>query len=82
MLECLVAEEYSHQLLAKEENTLTTHHPQILKAKFREENEAQIERIKTLIASFKTQDNENIVKQMKAIVPEFISNNSTFEKLD
>ncbi len=75
-------EKLYEELLAKEENTLTTHHPQILKAKFREENEAQIERIKTLIASFKTQDNENIVKQMKAIVPEFISNNSTFEKLD
>ncbi|MBL1280748.1 MAG: polysaccharide biosynthesis protein [Fluviicola sp.] len=75
-------EKLYEELLAKEENTLATHHPQILKAKFREEDDAQIERIIALIASFKTQDNDNLVKQMKAIVPEFISNNSTFEKLD
>ncbi|HIP32268.1 MAG TPA: polysaccharide biosynthesis protein [Crocinitomicaceae bacterium] len=75
-------EKLYEELLAKEENTLPTHHPQILKAKFRDEDEEQIERIKTLIASFKTQDNENLVKQMKEIVPEFISNNSTYEKLD
>lgn len=75
-------EKLYEELLAKEENTLPTHHPQILKAKFREEDSIQIERIKTLIESFKSQDNEMIVKKMKEIVPEFISNNSTFEKLD
>ena len=75
-------EKLYEELLAKEENTLPTHHPQILKAKFREEDSIQIERIKTLIESFKSQNNEMIVKKMKEIVPEFISNNSTFEKLD
>ena len=31
---------------------------------------------------FENQDNIEIVRKMKSIVPEFISNNSTFEKLD
>lgn len=75
-------EKLYEELLAKEENTLPTHHPQILKAKFREENEEQILRIAKLITMFNEQNNEAIVAQMKAIVPEFISNNSDFEKLD
>lgn len=75
-------EKLYEELLAKEENTLPTHHPQILKAKFREENEEQIQRIAKLITMFNEQNNEAIVAQMKAIVPEFISNNSDFEKLD
>lgn len=75
-------EKLYEELLASEENTLPTHHPQILKARVREEDEEQIERIEELIALFGTQDNEAIVRQMKTIVPEFISNNSSYEKLD
>jgi FlaA1/EpsC-like NDP-sugar epimerase len=75
-------EKLYEELLAKEENTLTTHHPKILKAKIREEDEQQIEAINQLIALFEAQDNEALVTKMKQIVPEYISNNSTFEKLD
>ncbi len=75
-------EKLYEELLAKEENTLPTHHPQILKARVREEESGQIERINELISMFNSQDNEAIVAQMKKIVPEFISNNSLFEKLD
>ena len=75
-------EKLYEELLAKEENTLTTHHPKILKAKIREEDEQQIEAINQLIALFEAQDNVALVTKMKQIVPEYISNNSTFEKLD
>lgn len=75
-------EKLYEELLAKEENTLPTHHPQILKAKMREEEGEQKEQIDQLIALFGSQNNFDIVAKMKAIVPEFISNNSDFEKLD
>jgi FlaA1/EpsC-like NDP-sugar epimerase len=75
-------EKLYEELLAKEENTLATHHPKILKAKIREEEASQIDEINQLIGLFETQNNELLVTKMKKIVPEYISNNSTFEKLD
>jgi FlaA1/EpsC-like NDP-sugar epimerase len=75
-------EKLYEELLAKDENSLPTHHPQILKAKIRGEHKGQLENINELIELFSSQDNEAIVTKMKSIVPEFISNNSMFEKLD
>ncbi|MFT5861096.1 MAG: FlaA1/EpsC-like NDP-sugar epimerase [Flavobacteriaceae bacterium] len=75
-------EKLYEELLAKDENTLTTHHPQILKAKIRVADADHITMINDLIELFGSQDNMEIVRKMKAIVPEFISNNSDFEKLD
>ncbi len=75
-------EKLYEELLAKEENTIATHHPKILKAKVRDEDIGQIEAINTLIGLFETQKNDEIVAKMKQIVPEFISNNSDYEKLD
>jgi FlaA1/EpsC-like NDP-sugar epimerase len=75
-------EKLYEELLAKEENTLATHHPQILKAKVREFEGNQIGSVHQLIQLFETQDNMVIVRKMKEIVPEFISNNSDFEQLD
>lgn len=75
-------EKLYEELLAEEENTLNTHHPQIYKAKVREESPEQIEKINELITLFGSQDNDDIVVKMKSIVPEFISNNSRYEKLD
>lgn len=75
-------EKLYEELLAKEENTLPTHHPKILKAKFREVEQQQLKEIDELIQLFGAQNNMEIVAKMKHIVPEFISNNSTYEKLD
>src|SRR5690606_24483226 len=75
-------EKLYEELLAKDEDTLATHHPQILIAKTREEDISQIERVQELVDLFCSQDNEAIVTKMKDIVPEFISNNSQYEKLD
>ena len=75
-------EKLYEELLAKDENTLPTHHPQILIAKTREEDPSQVARVEELVKLFCSQDNEAIVSKMKVIVPEFISNNSQYEKLD
>ncbi|TNF50228.1 MAG: polysaccharide biosynthesis protein [Bacteroidetes bacterium] len=75
-------EKLYEELLAAEENTVPTHHPQILRAKVREEEEEQVKKINDLISLFDQQKNDEIVSKMKEIVPEFISNNSVFERLD
>jgi FlaA1/EpsC-like NDP-sugar epimerase len=75
-------EKLYEELLSKEENTINTHHPKILIAKVRE-NEPNIQlKINELIDLFDNQNNLEIVKLMKQIVPEYISNNSEFELLD
>ena len=75
-------EKLYEELLADEENTLATHHPKILIAKTRENSSQLGQEIDALIALFDEQNNQDIVMKMKEIVPEFISQNSTFEKLD
>ncbi len=76
-------EKLYEELLANEENTIPTHHKQILIAKVKEyEFTAVSEQIKKLVESFRTQNNREIVKQMKLLVPEFKSNNSIYEELD
>jgi FlaA1/EpsC-like NDP-sugar epimerase len=75
-------EKLYEELLAKEENTMPTHHPQILKAMIRKEDNSQLIEIETLIQLFEEQKNDAIVAKMKHIVPEFVSNNSIYEKLD
>lgn len=75
-------EKLYEELLAKEENTIPTHHPQILKATVRKEDVSQLKEIETLIHLFENQKNDEIVAKMKQIVPEFVSNNSVYEKLD
>ncbi len=75
-------EKLYEELLAKDENTIPTHHPKILIAKIRESNDNIKEKIEELISLYDMQNNQNIVKLMKEIVPEYISNNSEFTTLD
>ncbi|HQF28380.1 MAG TPA: nucleoside-diphosphate sugar epimerase/dehydratase [Bacteroidia bacterium] len=76
-------EKLYEELLASEENTIPTHHQKIMIAKVKEYNFETISNdINDLIALFNAQNNEMIVKKMKEIVPEFISQNSVYEKLD
>jgi FlaA1/EpsC-like NDP-sugar epimerase len=75
-------EKLYEELLANEENTIPTHHQKILIAKTRVESDEQMKNIQKLVDLCILQDNTAIVKQMKYIVPEFISNNSEFQKLD
>jgi FlaA1/EpsC-like NDP-sugar epimerase len=76
-------EKLYEELLSNEENTVPTHHPQILIAQVAEYDEAAVvSDISELTDMFRDQNNEMIVKKMKAIVPEYKSNNSVFTKLD
>lgn len=75
-------EKLYEELLANEENTLTTHHPKILIAKTRENNSTQLILIDELISLISSQNNDDLVSKMKEIVVEFKSNNSIFEKFD
>lgn len=76
-------EKLYEELLTNEENTVPTHHPQILIAKVREYDFEDISsQISELVMLFEYQNNEDIVKFMKWIVPEYLSNNSEFERLD
>ena len=75
-------EKLYEEVLAKEENTIKTHHPKILIANTRKNSEKVFDLILELIELFSKQNNLEIVKKMKEIVPDFKSNNSEFEKLD
>ncbi len=76
-------EKLFEELLNNEENTLPTHHPQILIGKVKEYEFMQVSKdVDDLIQLMETQDNQRIVSKMKDMVPEFISNNSEFEVLD
>ena len=76
-------EKLKEELLNSDENTKQTHHPKIMIAKVREYDwETIYKETDKLIDLFKFQNNDAIVKKMKQMVPEFISSNSVYEKLD
>lgn len=76
-------EKLYEELLNDQENTLTTHHPQIMRATVQEfEYERINNQVNDLIKMTSSQNNLEIVSFMKTIVPEYKSNNSIFEKLD
>lgn len=76
-------EKLYEELLADQENTKPTHHRQIMIADVKTYDHAAVSSaIAELIALFEQQDNTSIVKKMKALVPEFKSNNSVYEALD
>jgi len=76
-------EKLYEELLANGENTLTTYHEKILIAKNQEIAFHQLLSIINVFADKKNRlNNTEIVSMIKELVPEFISNNSIFEKLD
>jgi FlaA1/EpsC-like NDP-sugar epimerase len=76
-------EKLYEELLANKENTLPTFHPKILIAKVIEENYQEINgKITTLLQKLHKIDKLGIVREMKKIVPEYISQNSVYEELD
>ena len=76
-------EKLYEELLADHENTISTHHKQIMIAKVKEYDFSVVSvTISELIGLFEKQENKTIVKKMKELVPEFKSNNSVYESLD
>ncbi|MCK4562823.1 MAG: polysaccharide biosynthesis protein, partial [Flavobacteriaceae bacterium] len=75
-------EKLYEELLTSDENTIPTYHHKILIAKTENINVKEIkQKIEKLIIK-NTLTNIDIVKALKSIIPEYISNNSEFEKLD
>ncbi|MCX6231800.1 MAG: nucleoside-diphosphate sugar epimerase/dehydratase [Bacteroidetes bacterium] len=76
-------EKLYEELLNNKENTIPTHHPKIMIAKV---GDFDVERFNQLIQELKAliplQDNFELVKKMKEIIPEYKSQNSVYEKLD
>ncbi|MFY9243732.1 MAG: nucleoside-diphosphate sugar epimerase/dehydratase [Polaribacter sp.] len=76
-------EKLYEELLAKGENTIKTYHEKIMIAKTQPVNEALVNSIiNQLLVKKSVLSNSEIVSMIKEIVPEYISNNSEFEKLD
>lgn len=76
-------EKLYEELLNNKENTLPTHHPQIMIGKVNRYELAKVENeISELIIAAHTQNDFDIVGKMKKLVPEFTSQNSVFEELD
>lgn len=76
-------EKLYEELLANGEDTTKTYHEKIMIAKTLEIDTIKIkESIEYLFKNKKELSNDEIVSKLKEIVPEYISNNSNFEKLD
>jgi nucleoside-diphosphate-sugar epimerase len=76
-------EKLYEELLNNKENTVPTHHEKIMIARVHEYDFHKVESdISDLIQLFGAQNNTAIVSKMKLMVPEYVSNNSVFEKLD
>ncbi|MEQ8625109.1 MAG: nucleoside-diphosphate sugar epimerase/dehydratase [Vicingaceae bacterium] len=76
-------EKLYEELLNNKENTLPTHHPQIMIARVEETKYDTINTIvNQLSADLTEKTNEDLVWTLKQLVPEYKSNNSVFEALD
>ncbi|CAM1350491.1 polysaccharide biosynthesis protein [Tenacibaculum crassostreae] len=76
-------EKLYEELLADGENTSPTYHEKIMIAKNQEiDCDVIINKIEKLCLINKEHNNHKTVQSIKEIVPEYISNNSVYEKLD
>ena len=75
-------EKLYEELLANGENTLPTYHQKIMISKVRELNYAEVRSKVDELCVSNMFFNGDTVKLMKEIVPEYVSNNSEFCKLD
>lgn len=76
-------EKLYEELLTSNENCVDTHHPKIMKALIDDDQEDVNSMIHDLIEQVFVGDNDTqVVKLLKKIVPEYLSNNSKYESLD
>ncbi len=75
-------EKLYEEVLANEETTLPTHHEKIMIAKVSEVNFDKMNELLQHLKSVLPDDEEQRVRLLKELVPEYISNNSPFSKLD
>ena len=76
-------EKLYEELLNNAENTVPTHHPEIMVGKVRDYDLEDIEEpIRELTTNPSEQDNFKLVASIKKLVPEFVSQNSVYSQLD
>ncbi|KGL64345.1 polysaccharide biosynthesis protein [Polaribacter sp. Hel1_85] len=76
-------EKLYEELLADGENTIKTYHEKIMIAKTQKLDDSIVKvKIDDLSLNFNKLNNSDLVKLMKELLPEYVSNNSEFEKLD
>lgn len=76
-------EKLYEELLNDKEQVITTHHKKIMIAKVIEYDFYQVNKsIDTLIDIALLSNDEEVVRQMKKIIPEYISNNSIYSAID
>jgi FlaA1/EpsC-like NDP-sugar epimerase len=76
-------EKIKEELLNDSENTIATHHPKIMIAKVRTYDFHAVKQDTNVLLDINLkQKEEDIVRKMKDIVPEYISRNSVYSSLD
>lgn len=76
-------EKLYEELLNNKEITQKTHHPKIMIATVREYDYQEVSKKINELIEFSTYGKNFLsISQMKEIVPEFLSNNSMYERLD
>lgn len=76
-------EKLFEEVLSDDELTLPTPHRKIMIAKVRDYDWESVQSwINDLTGLFKEQNNELLVGKLKSFIPEYVSNNSEFERLD
>ncbi len=75
-------EKLYEELLSNKEDTLPTYHNKIMIAKVKDIDCSKITSKINSLSKLKEKSSTKIVFQIKAIIPEYISKNSEFEKLD
>lgn len=76
-------EKLEEELLADQENTLPTYHPKIMIGQVRTYDFSIVShKIDKLLNTTQEQNDLEVVRTMKEIVPEYISKNSIYESLD
>ena len=76
-------EKLYEELLSDTSTTLPTHHPKIMISKMPHGDFSEIKgKIKTIIKTATRHEDNKVVKLLKELVPEFKSENSSFEELD
>ncbi len=75
-------EKLFEELLSSKENTIPTYNDKIMIAKVSQLVSATIKEKILKLSQLENMDNLKIVSSIKEIVPEYISNNSVYEKLD
>ena len=76
-------EKLYEELLADDENTISTHHPKIKTAKVRRHKFAVVRmEVDALLEATQNEPETALVCRMKSLVPEFVSQNSEYCQLD